>query len=116
MQQKHILVAICIALLLHSSIGIFFLPKRHLEINFVLGAQRWVSTSGSDSADCTSSISPCATLRYALQVSGSGDTISIAAGTYTGANFIELVVPSGITIKGAGIDSTIIDLASAGEQ
>jgi hypothetical protein len=55
-------------------------------------------------------------LRYALQVSGSGDTISIAAGTYTGANFIELVVPSGITIKGAGIDSTIIDLASAGEQ
>lgn len=62
------------------------------------------------------SSSPCATLRYALQQSGSGDIISIAAGTYTGANFIELVVPSGVTITGAGIDSTVVDLASAGKN
>ena len=38
----------------------------------------------------------------------------MAAGTYTGTDFRELVVPSGVSIVGAGIDSTIINLASAG--
>jgi len=72
-----------------------------------------VSTTGTDVNDC--SISACATLTYALLKSAAGDLISVAAGTYSSTGFTELVVTSGITITGAGIDSTIIDLAYTGE-
>lgn len=86
--------------------------KRHLHfVNKFQGTQRFVSTTGTNAGDCTTA---CATLGYALQSSGSGDVISVASGTYTGSGFRELVVPSGVTIKGAGIDSTIIDLANLG--
>jgi parallel beta-helix repeat protein len=41
---------------------------------------RLVSTSGTDSGDCTAA--PCRTIGYAVGQAASGDTVSIAAGTY----------------------------------
>ena len=43
-------------------------------------ATRLVSTSGTDTGDCTAS--PCRTIGYAVGQASSGDTVSIAAGTY----------------------------------
>jgi hypothetical protein len=44
---------------------------------------RYVSTSGTDTGNCSSSGSPCRTIQYAVNQSTAGDTIKVAAGTYT---------------------------------
>jgi hypothetical protein len=46
------------------------------------GVTRYVSTTGSDANPC-SLASPCKTVQHTINIAGSGDTISIAAGTYT---------------------------------
>jgi hypothetical protein len=46
-------------------------------------ATRYVATTGTNSGDCT--VSACLTVNYAISQADSGDTIQIAAGTYTGA-------------------------------
>lgn len=49
-----------------------------------MAADRYVANSGSDAnAPCTNSLMPCATIQTAVTVSLSGDTIHVAAGTYT---------------------------------
>jgi hypothetical protein len=52
--------------------------------------------TGSDTPDCTNSASPCATIRYALDQAGDGDTILVAQGTYTD----NLVITKTVTLKG----------------
>ncbi|HFD39579.1 MAG TPA: hypothetical protein ENJ31_07005 [Anaerolineae bacterium] len=47
------------------------------------GVVRYVSTTGTDSGGCTSSSNPCRTVQYAVDVSGDGDEIRVAEGTYT---------------------------------
>src|SRR5262249_56034751 len=48
-------------------------------------ADRFVSTTGSDSAnDCLTSASPCLTLTHAVAQAASGDTVKNAGGTYAG--------------------------------
>src|SRR5262249_16106243 len=48
-------------------------------------ADRFVSTTGSDSAnDCLTSASPCLTLTHAVAQAASGDIVKIAGGTYAG--------------------------------
>ena len=66
---------------------------------------RYVSTSGVDSGTCASPTSPCRTITYALGQSASGDTISIAAGTYDE----DLLIGNSVTLNGAGEGSTTID-------
>lgn len=44
---------------------------------------RYVATTGSDTGDCSSSLSPCRTIQYAVNQSASGDRILVAQGTYT---------------------------------
>ena len=43
---------------------------------------RYVSTTGIDTGDCSSPAAPCQTIQYAIDQSGDGDTINVAAGTY----------------------------------
>jgi hypothetical protein len=43
---------------------------------------RYVATTGNDSGNCSSVISPCYTIQYAINQSSSGDTILVAQGTY----------------------------------
>jgi uncharacterized repeat protein (TIGR01451 family) len=47
------------------------------------GGTRYVAPGGLDNGDCSSSAAPCATVQYAVDAADSGDTIKIAAGTYT---------------------------------
>ncbi|MBN1658431.1 MAG: hypothetical protein JXA93_08530 [Anaerolineae bacterium] len=42
-----------------------------------------VATTGTDDPDCGSAAAPCRTLQYAVNLAQSGDTILVAAGTYT---------------------------------
>jgi len=64
---------------------------------------RQVSTTGNDVGDCT--VDPCRTIGYAIGQSVSGDTIKIAAGTYTE----RVAVDRSLSFRGAGAASTIID-------
>ena len=50
------------------------------------GNTRYVSATGADSGDCT--LNPCATIAYAISKAVDGDTIDIAAGTYTEAGIL----------------------------
>jgi hypothetical protein len=45
-----------------------------------------VAPGGADTNDCGSSQSPCASIQYAVEQAVSGDTIKVAAGTYTYTN------------------------------
>lgn len=53
-------------------------------MKFALADTHYLATTGSDAGDCTGS--PCLTTSYAFSQMTSGDTLVIAAGTYTGAN------------------------------
>jgi hypothetical protein len=53
--------------------------------------------SGSDTTDCTDPATPCATIGYALDQAGEGDTILVAQGVYTE----NLVITRTVTLEGA---------------
>jgi hypothetical protein len=68
-------------------------------------ATYYVSPSGNDANDCLSPATACLTITAAIAKASSGDTISIAAGTYVeGVN----INKNNLTITGAGATSTII--------
>jgi predicted outer membrane repeat protein len=46
------------------------------------GVNRYVATTGMNTSNCTSSSAPCKTVTYAINQSGSGDTIFIEIGTF----------------------------------
>src|SRR5581483_8757643 len=72
-----------------------------------IGANRYVATTGSDSAnDCTNSASHCLTIAHAVSVAGSGDVIDVAAGEYDITDTI--TVDSSLTITGAGAATTTV--------
>lgn len=59
-------------------------------------ATRLVATTGTDAGDCLAS--PCRTISYAVGQAASGDTISIAAGTYAGGVVLN---KDGLVLNGA---------------
>lgn len=68
-------------------------------------ATLYVATTGVNAGNCQTSGSPCLTVTYALsQAAASGDSINVAAGTYTE----ELTLNKSVVINGAGMASTII--------
>jgi len=73
-----------------------------------INQMRYVATTGSDTAnDCTVISSPCATVIHAVNEATSGDTISIATGTYIETGTIS--VSKDLQFIGAGIDQSILD-------
>jgi len=77
------------------------------------GQTYYVSKNGSDStllgstgANGKHPDTPFLTLAKALSTATSGDTIHISAGTYT--ETFPLTVPDGVTVKGAGLRSVLI--------
>jgi hypothetical protein len=70
------------------------------------GFTYYVSKNGLDTNDGKSLGSSFLTLRQALTVVVSGDTIEISAGTYT--EIFPLTIPSGVTVRGGGLRSTFI--------
>jgi hypothetical protein len=61
--------------------------------------------SGSDSNECKSSTSACKTIGHAISLAAPGDSIMIAAATYTE----NLTVGISLTLVGSGPGTTIID-------
>jgi len=71
-------------------------------------ATLYVATTGTNSGGCTNSGAPCVTIQYAVEQAGTGDTINIAAGTYT-ENDIDLTANETLTFQGAAAETTIIN-------
>jgi len=73
------------------------------------GATTWYvnGVSGSDNSNCMSSPTACSTIGHAISHASSGDTVMIAAATYSE----NLTINSNINLKltGSGASSTIID-------
>jgi hypothetical protein len=61
--------------------------------------------NGSDSNNCMSPTAACKTIAHAISLASSGDSIMVAAATYTE----NLIIPFNLTITGAGASTTIID-------
>jgi hypothetical protein len=72
-----------------------------------LASTRWYvnGMSGSDSNACTSATTACKTISHAISLSASGDSIMVAAATYTE----NLTVGMSLKIFGSGAATTIID-------
>lgn len=67
------------------------------------GAVRYVSKSGTDNAACTQA-APCRTIQHAVNIAGSGDTISIGKGKFE--EFTGVGIGKNLTLNGAGTFST----------
>src|SRR5438132_1439866 len=72
------------------------------------GTVRHVATTGADVGDCVAA--PCRTIGHAITQSVSGDTISVAAGTYAE----HVLIDRSLTLTGGGSSSTFIDGSSSG--
>jgi len=72
-------------------------------------ATYYIDPGGTNSGPGTSPAAPWLTIQYAITNSTTGDTIVLAAGTYTQSANLAL---SARTYRGAGYASTIIDFAS----
>jgi hypothetical protein len=66
--------------------------------------------NGSDTNDCKSATAACKTIGHAISLASSGDSIMVAAATYTD----NLTIPFDLTIAGAGAGGTIVDGGAAG--
>ncbi len=70
------------------------------------GNTYYVSENGSDSRTGTHQNDPFLTVKHALSVATSGDTVYIYPGTYS--EIMPLTVPVGVTVKGTGLRSVTI--------
>lgn len=61
-------------------------------------ATRYVTTSGSDSTDCTNNAAPCKTIMYAVSQATDGDVIQIGTGQF----YEEVATSKVLTFVGAG--------------
>src|SRR5437660_1227825 len=61
--------------------------------------------SGSDSNNCMSSLAACKTIGHAISLASSGDSIMVAAATYTE----NLTIAVNLRIIGSGASTTIVD-------
>ncbi|WP_376694388.1 right-handed parallel beta-helix repeat-containing protein [Wenzhouxiangella sp. EGI_FJ10409] len=75
---------------------------------------RYVAVGGSDAGDCSNAGAPCLTIQYAIDQADGGDTVSVGAGSYAEAPFIDksltLLSESGAastTIEAGGVDNAI---------
>lgn len=74
-------------------------------------ATYYISPSGNDSTGNGSQGNPWQTIAKAITASASGDTINLAAGTYTWPTATQNI--PGRTFIGQGIDKTVVDGAAA---
>ena len=73
-------------------------------------ATRYVATTGNDTNNnCRTMATPCLTVQHAVNRATSGDTIQVAAGTYTGQT---LVSDKNLTVDGEG-DTTVLKATQA---
>jgi len=93
-----------------SVLVLFFCFQTASADNYYVNA-----STGSDSAGHGAQSSPWKTITYALnQISGSGHTLYMAAGTYnpTLGETFPILVKNGVSLVGGGVDVSIIDANS----
>jgi len=66
--------------------------------------------SGSDSNNCLSALNACKTIGHAISLAAAGDTIYLAAATYSE----NLTIIMNLTVIGAGAATTVIDGGGVG--
>ena len=81
-----------------------------VNLTLTQGKTYYVATNGGDTKTGTHQNDPFASVVKALSVATSGDTIYIYPGTYT--EVFPMTVPVGVTVKGAGIRSVLIQPTS----
>ncbi len=64
----------------------------------------YVATTGSDAANCATPATPCATINAAIGKAAGGDTVYVAAGTYTGTGDQVVLVDRSLTLSGGWAD------------
>ena len=71
----------------------------------------YVATTGSDSNDCATPVTPCASINAALNKPGfvAGDTIRVALGTYTPVSGLEVVLMNKNATLSGGWDSVFVE-------
>ena len=78
------------------------------------GQTYYVTKTGLDTNDGQNISAAFATLKKALTVAVSGDTILISSGTFT--EIFPLTIPQGVTVRGNGLRSTFIQPTSGTER
>lgn len=73
-------------------------------------ATLFVDPAGDDGADCQTPATACRTLGAALEKAADGATVSLAAGRYPE----QVTIRRGVSVVGAGADSTVLDSAGGG--
>ena len=81
-----------------------------VNLTLTPGKTYFVATNGGDTKSGTHQNDPFASVVKALSVATSGDTIYIYPGTYT--EVFPMTVPVGVTVRGAGIRSVLIQPTS----
>jgi uncharacterized repeat protein (TIGR01451 family) len=81
-----------------------FAPGIH-SFSIVSTAIRYVTKTGTDSGNCATPATACQSIAYALSKAAAGNTIQVAAGTYTEKN---INIDKSITIMGDGAGLSII--------
>jgi uncharacterized repeat protein (TIGR01451 family) len=71
---------------------------------------RFVAVGGSDTGDCSNAGAPCLTIQYAIDQAVGGDTVSVGAGSYAEAPFID---KSLTLLSESGAAATTIDAGGA---
>jgi hypothetical protein len=77
-----------------------------IDLTLVQGNIIYVATTGSNSNLGEHEHNPVLTIKYALSLASTGDTVYIYPGTYT--EIFPLTIPVGVSLKGAGIRSVTI--------
>lgn len=75
---------------------------------------RYITPAGTDAGDCSNVGTPCKTLVYVVSQAVGGDTVHLAAGTYSGAGNQNVQVNKALIFIGAGTATTFIEPAGDG--
>jgi hypothetical protein len=70
--------------------------------DFDLSNRPWwyAAPGGSDSNDCQTTLTPCATINGAIGKAGAGDSILVATGTYTGTGSMVVSIDKSVALHG----------------
>src|SRR5690606_35005623 len=67
---------------------------------------RYVETDGDDANYCSDPANPCETIQRAVNLAGSGETVNVGEGEFTGQVIVD---GKDVTIKGEGDEETTIE-------
>src|SRR3974377_724132 len=78
----------------------------------VLASNTWYTdgVNGNDANDCQTALTACKTIGHAISLASSGDSIIVAAATYTE----NLTIGISLNVIGSGANTTIIDGGGVG--